>query len=263
MVQQYYVYSLRDPTTRVPFYVGKGLHPNRSQVHLWETTSGKCTNLAKCSAIKAILDNNNMYVTTIEFRGSLAAVQEKERELIRSYGRIVDGGTLTNIHPGGGGNGRASKGVDQYTLGGVFVKHHTSCGAAALEMGASISTVTACLRGEQKSSSGFLWISPTAAAPTAYRRQHYSSQAVTAVDSTDRVFTFNSTLHAAESLFNGSLLIKGNKSRGCKSPFHYSINIRRCCVGQLKTYKGYSWSYSTSSDATRLLSEIAIFNSSP
>lgn len=93
----YYVYGLLDPTTNVPFYIGKG---NRCNEHLKETYQ-KTENRKKYNKIKSITNKNlkpivYFYHENIENEDH---AYDLEAELIKKLGRrgIDEGGILTNI----------------------------------------------------------------------------------------------------------------------------------------------------------------------
>lgn len=113
----YYTYVLRDKG--VPFYVGKGTKDRAYQHerivkdeiprdHAFGITHDYNPHLTR--KIKKILRENRQ----IEYEFALYTDKEteafeKEKELIKKYGRAKDGGTLTNIHPGGIGGDVVSR----------------------------------------------------------------------------------------------------------------------------------------------------------
>jgi hypothetical protein len=96
----YYVYLLKDPTTMLPFYVGKG-KGKRAQYHVKQNQKGRNTeNPYKDHVIRQIL--NEGFVPLIEY--VFWSIDEKlaydfEEELIAKYGRkrYDPNGTLTNL----------------------------------------------------------------------------------------------------------------------------------------------------------------------
>ena len=98
----YYVYSLLDPKTSQPFYVGKG-SGRRVYRHLTESLD-KSTNKMRWHKINQIRNSGNE--PTISFIKYFEKEQDAldfEREQIVLYGRKVNNsGILTNFHEGGG-----------------------------------------------------------------------------------------------------------------------------------------------------------------
>jgi hypothetical protein len=100
---KFYVYELIDPTTKLPFYVGKG-HGKRMYVHVEKTKRGKFRNLELFKVIKNILNSGQDLVYNKVIKNvSNQVASDKEIELIRIYGKRVNGGLLVNITDGGGG----------------------------------------------------------------------------------------------------------------------------------------------------------------
>lgn len=96
----YYVYLLKDPTTMLPFYVGKG-KGKRAQYHTKQNQQGKNTeNPYKDHVIRQIL--NEGLSPTIEYvfwSSDEKAAYDFEEELIVKYGRkrYDPNGILTNL----------------------------------------------------------------------------------------------------------------------------------------------------------------------
>ena len=101
--KNYYIYELIDPRTEKPFYVGWTSRTSdlRFSEHLRETRS-KTVNLEKVKILKEILNENLKPITKIVFQSVDKEESIKEEiRLIDYYGRIRDGGILTNISKGG------------------------------------------------------------------------------------------------------------------------------------------------------------------
>lgn len=102
MSSNYYVYQLRISDSLTPFYIGKG-KGNRCFSHFDEK---KVTNPLKTSIIRKAVDSGK----TILVEKIVQHIDEDlaflvEVECISKYGRISDGGCLTNLTQGGeGGN---------------------------------------------------------------------------------------------------------------------------------------------------------------
>jgi hypothetical protein len=100
-MKTYYVYQYKDPTSNLPFYIGKGTK-NRMFVHLKETLENT-ENKRKWLYIQKLL-NNGLSPIIEKIADNLAeiAAYELEESLIAYYGRIgIDpGGILTNICEG-------------------------------------------------------------------------------------------------------------------------------------------------------------------
>lgn len=96
--EMYYVYALIDPRNMKPFYVGKGKN-DRWKYHIQEAKNYPNLNNQKLSKIRKIL--NEGFEIGIEFL-AIDILDEDlayhiESEYIKQYGRIVDGGILTNV----------------------------------------------------------------------------------------------------------------------------------------------------------------------
>jgi hypothetical protein len=99
----YYVYEIIDPRTEKPFYVGWTSRKSdlRFGEHLRETRS-KVVNLEKVNILKDILKENLKPIMKVVYQCSDKENSIKEEiRLIDFYGRIKDGGILTNISKGG------------------------------------------------------------------------------------------------------------------------------------------------------------------
>jgi hypothetical protein len=99
----YYVYEIIDPRTEKPFYVGWTSRKSdlRFGEHLRETRS-KVINLEKVNILKDILKENLKPIMKVVYQCTDKENSIKEEiRLIDFYGRIKDGGILTNISKGG------------------------------------------------------------------------------------------------------------------------------------------------------------------
>lgn len=120
---QHYVYVLRRPNGR-PFYVGKGVG-NRVFEHENEARHPNDwrSNAHKLNVIRSILRSGETLLYEIDFTSTdAAAAYAREAELIGAMKRLHEGGSLTNLAPGGGstaGPAPASKARHSATLGGA------------------------------------------------------------------------------------------------------------------------------------------------
>lgn len=96
-----YIYILRRPDGR-PFYIGQGagprvfFHENEARhANNWKT------NDHKLNVIRSIWQSEKALTYEIDFiSNDLQAINDRETELIRIFGRLHDGGCLTNRAPG-------------------------------------------------------------------------------------------------------------------------------------------------------------------
>ena len=119
-----YVYVLCRPDGR-PFYVGIGCR-HRLFAHESEARQHHPieTNPFKCNVIRKIMRSGGALTYRIDSlwpREARAALHARETELIAYYGRLHEGGSLTNLAPGAGGTGLAPQSRDKHaaTLSGV------------------------------------------------------------------------------------------------------------------------------------------------
>lgn len=118
----HYVYLLRRPDGR-PFYVGKGVGP-RVFHHENEARhpNDRRSNAHKLNVIRSIWRAGGAPTYEIDFEtDDPAAAYARETELITHFGRLHEGGPLTNRAPGGGstaGPAPVSKERHSATLGG-------------------------------------------------------------------------------------------------------------------------------------------------
>lgn len=112
----YYVYSLINPLTKLPFYIGIGKEVKyrpigkRPQDHILEAIKFKKDgiknkkNLLKINIINKLLDeNNHPIIRIIKCNISKKDAVKYERSLIKLYGRKNEGGILSNLTDGGEG----------------------------------------------------------------------------------------------------------------------------------------------------------------
>lgn len=96
-----YLYILRRPDGRA-FYVGQGAGP-RAFFHENEARHANNwkTNDHKLNVIRSVWKAGQALVYEIDFvSGDLSAINDRETELIKLYGRLHEGGLLTNRAPG-------------------------------------------------------------------------------------------------------------------------------------------------------------------
>ncbi len=112
-MKTFYVYSISDPISKQPFYIGKGTFKRgisrRWVSHIREaekwTPGTRVTNTNKTKMIKEILNVGLVPLCQVIFESKVETdVLLEEQRLISLYGRIVDGtGILTNLIEGGSG----------------------------------------------------------------------------------------------------------------------------------------------------------------
>lgn len=125
----HYVYTLVDPRTGVPFYVGKGT-AYRYKAHETEARHhNNKINKAKCDHIREIWEAGLNVVYEFEPRASHEGAFDREQQLIKQHGRRVDGtGSLFNVDRGGRDRWRpktSDRSVYVYNLTGE--RHLTFC----------------------------------------------------------------------------------------------------------------------------------------
>lgn len=99
----YYVYEILNPNTNQPFYVGWTSRSSelRFKEHIRETRN-KIVNIDKVNTIKNLIKQGNPPFFKIVLKTENKELSlKKEIDLIDYYGRIKDGGILTNISKGG------------------------------------------------------------------------------------------------------------------------------------------------------------------
>lgn len=102
-MKNYYVYEIVNPITNRTFYIGWTSRSSelRFKEHIRETRN-KIINIDKVNTIKNILEQGEEPVFNIVFQTFDKELSvKKEQELIEHYGRVKDGGILTNISKGG------------------------------------------------------------------------------------------------------------------------------------------------------------------
>lgn len=174
-MKRYFVYELIDPQTQQPFYIGAGSgrsHKKRLADHILEAWSDKSkwSNQEKCQRIINILLRGDTVTQAVHECVDETHCATREKELIKHYGRMIDGGILTNVHPGGGGikgvrhgankNGRLKpKTVYQFDLEGKLLKCFPAVTQAAAEMDVSHTAILNCCAGRHntKSVAGYQW----------------------------------------------------------------------------------------------------------
>ncbi|MEO5348925.1 MAG: NUMOD3 domain-containing DNA-binding protein [Magnetococcus sp. YQC-3] len=103
MGNNFYVYGIFRPGEDLPFYIGKGSSTSR---RAFRTTRkyGCKGNPYKLNIINKIIFNGGTPVTKLLFENlSESEAFEKEKELIKFYGRKDNGGILANLSDGGEG----------------------------------------------------------------------------------------------------------------------------------------------------------------
>lgn len=227
---KYYVYTMLDPRSNMVFYIGKG-QGDRYLSHETEARSKYWYNKAKCQTICNIWEAE--FEVKYEFHSHLTESEafELEKQLIEQHGRLCNNtGTLTNIHPGGGGRGRSGMRVYQYTLTGNLVTVYESVSIASAKTGIKESTISATCRGETQSSGGFQW-SYEAAILNPYRRTSDKRKSV-------HQFTLNGELINTYECAKDACEALGYPTNG-------ATKISAVCNNTLPSYKGYGWSYNT------------------
>ena len=101
----FYVYQYKDPTTLIPFYVGKGCR-NRADRHLYHVKNGTHQNKYFANVVRSIWVRGEQPV--LEKVADQLQEQEAydlEHRLIKQLGRRLyeEGGVLTNLTLGGAG----------------------------------------------------------------------------------------------------------------------------------------------------------------
>lgn len=230
---QYYVYVLIDPRNNQPFYVGKG-YKNRMMSHESETRRGQYNNKEKCEIIQEIWNNGLQIKYEQIFVASDEESREREKALIKNYGRRNEGGLLTNKHVGGNGGGRIGKCVCQYDKNGTLLSEHVSASEAERKTGVSLSKITAVCRGEWKIAGGFQWKWKGEEPIKGYTR-HNTLNAKPV-----KQYDFDGTFIAEyASMFDAVYALTGSTES--------SSRISACCRKHVPSYLGYQWRYSNDS----------------
>lgn len=157
----FYVHELINPTTNVPFYVGKG-RDDRAWRHISLRNNKRVstTNPHLYNTIKQLI--STVGYITIKIQSTHAAEEDAfvaEEGLIETLGRMVDGsGVLLNINRGGEGYTRNGIPVWQYTMWGEFLTEYPSAKEAARVNGwSNYSVICSCCNRKERSYKGFLW----------------------------------------------------------------------------------------------------------
>lgn len=177
-MHNHYVYFLLDPRMPgnwkfmghefefKPFYVGKG-NAYRDRNHFYENSLNRDPNIIKVATIRKIqrLKLSPIIKRVVEnISNSIAITIEKEA--ISHFGRLLDGGILTNICKSDaqtsanvvGKDNLHSKVVYQYSLDGKFIKKwDTSCRCVANELGIAQSSLARACKMPATTCSGFIW----------------------------------------------------------------------------------------------------------
>lgn len=170
---KHYVYTLIDPRSNDPFYVGAGSGATtnkRLQDHIGEAKSGKTSNHDKCKVINELLTQGLKPLIAVHECIDATHAATTEKEMIKQYGMKKDGGILTNRHPGGGGikgagkagnkNGRLPpKSVYQFDLDGNLIKCWPAVTQAARGIGVSHTAIISACKGVKntKTVGGYQW----------------------------------------------------------------------------------------------------------
>lgn len=174
MSKQFYVYKLIDPRSNQPFYVGagSGRRPTkRLEDHILEAKDpAKWTNPDKSQRIADILAEGLEPLFDYSECVDETHCANVEKDVIKHFGRMCDGGILTNRHPGGGGikgvrhgankNGRLPpKPVYQFDLSGKLLKCFPAVTQAADAMGVSHTAILNAISGRHntKTVAGYQW----------------------------------------------------------------------------------------------------------
>jgi hypothetical protein len=90
-----------------PYYIGKGVNNKRPEQHLNESLSAKekgGKRTRKQNKILKLLKNNIPFEYVIYEVDNECEAYQIEYELVELFGRLSEGGILTNVQSGGGGN---------------------------------------------------------------------------------------------------------------------------------------------------------------
>lgn len=221
----YYVYELVDPTTMIPFYVGKGRGDRMSRhISLRNCKRINESNPHKSRTINKIVSGGHKVLCRVVFSGTESDCFNHERQLIQTYGFRRCGGSLTNITFGGEGNTSSGKSVDQFNMFGEFITTYKNAKEAALINGwKNYSCICGCCRGRETSYMGYLWAytgSMPALRQTVRPIYQWSTDG-------ECIARFASASEAANSL-------------GIDPS-----TVSACVSGKKHTYKGFIWSASS------------------
>jgi hypothetical protein len=226
---QYYVYILIDPRNSQPFYVGKG-YKNRMMSHESETRRVQYNNKEKCETIQEIWNVGLQVKYEQIFVCGEKESREKEKDLIKKYGRRIKGGLLTNKHVGGNGGGRIGKQVCQYDKDGTLISEYKSASDAERTTGISLSEITAVCRGDWKIAGGFQWRWKGEEPIQGYKRKSEKRKKV-------KSYTMKGEFVSEyESQYDAVLKLGKTKKSATK--------ISSCCRRLLPSYLGFQWRFS-------------------
>lgn len=225
-MNEYYVYMLVDPTTTLPFYVGKG-KGDRMYVHEVEAVR-QYKNATKphhdrIRELKA--QGHSVIYDKVLVNVAEHAALQREYQLIEQYGRLgVGTGVLLNLTRGGQNGGGTECAVTQYSLKGEYITTFPSVKAASEQVPSSNrSYITQCCKGKRVSSGGFLWAYKNDPTPV-YTKKHHHGVRQLSLDG-DTISEFPS-------------LTEAQAATGVE--LH---NISECCRGKSKTAGGFIWQY--------------------
>ena len=225
----YYVYSLVDSRTGLPFYVGKGRN-GRLKFHVLEASKdpSKWTNPLKCNKIVSILrDGGTIEYSKVYYKSSEEAL-DAEKHLIARLGRVINGtGILTNITEGGEAGNPVTKWVYEYNSVGELIAEYESVQAAACAHNTHPSNITRIIHGRDLKQ---LRGSRFTLEKQANIGNYHSNRG-------DRV--------VLQMLPDGSIVAEHRNTReaatavGLKHP----SSIRSCCCGKISQVRGYVFCY--------------------
>lgn len=156
----FYVYILKRPDTNLPFYVGKG-NDDRYMDHIIAAQyDRKDSNQSKIGTIRKYLEKGLLPLVEFIQCDNEDSAFEIEVEEIAKWGRMIDGGILTNITLGGDGHTHGHKAVDQYNLFGEYIQTFSSLLEAARSFGSQRSgPIIDCCKHQRatKTAFGFFW----------------------------------------------------------------------------------------------------------
>jgi len=178
MKKESYVYALLDPREPgeylyndilipyKPFYIGKGIG-NRLNYHSCNCKRDKLSNAAKYNKIKKI-KSLGLKIISIKIVSDISDKDacDLEEKIILHFGKIKDGGILTNICDSNiktaanqiGGKNIHSKSVYQYSLDGKFIKKwNSSCREVARKIGVAQSSLSYACSNNGATCNNYQW----------------------------------------------------------------------------------------------------------
>lgn len=229
MENRYYTYVLIDPRTSQPFYVGKGCN-NRCKVHEYDAMSKKDGTYIHNQPLHQFIrhlvaEGQKPIIEKVSFGVTSAMALKKEKELVKLYGRKVDGrGLLLNLSRGGQAGGETCKAVVQYNKDGIYINQFESARLAAEQVaGANASYISQCCQGKRVSSGGFLW-SYKGEKPQEYTKKYWRAVKQYSIDGA-QIAEYKS-------------LSEAERVTGVEKH-----NISEACRGNSKTAGGFVWMY--------------------